>query len=203
MEATVTAFRPLLSDHVVAASAAERLAIIQIVARLVASPSGNARVIDVGSLLAEIRRPLVEDEVGVADAPGELASFTAASGFVAQLRLVHQDGLVESLLEDGPDVPEFGHRFPARFYLATSTHSMAAATNLPIGSHHLDVGTIIISETDRVAQIDPLEELGTGLQFSHGGPSLLPIKYDASPSFFRSPRQQFHAQLSRERGAKA
>ena len=28
MEATVTAFRPLLSDHVVAASAAERLAII-------------------------------------------------------------------------------------------------------------------------------------------------------------------------------
>ena len=58
---------------------------------------------------------------------------------------------------------------------------MAAATNLPVGSHHLDVGTIIISETDRVAQIDPLEELGTGLQFSHGGPSLLPIKYGASP----------------------
>lgn len=137
VEATVAALRPFLADDVVAAPAAQRLAVVQLVARLVAPSPSDSWVVDVRPLLAEIGRAFVEEQVGVADAPGELPSFAAAASLVAQLRLIHQNGLVEALLEDGADAPEFRDRLPAGLHLATAGHAVAFASDLRIGSNYL------------------------------------------------------------------
>jgi len=137
VEATVAAFRPFLADDVVAASAAQRLAVVQLVARLVAPSSSNSWVVDVRPLLAKIGRPLVEEQIGVSDASGELPSFAAASSLVSKLRLIHQYGLVEALLEDGSDAPEFRDCLPASLHLATAGHAVAFTSDLGIGSNYL------------------------------------------------------------------
>ena len=89
VKATVAAFRPFLSDDIVASSAAQWLAIVQLVTRLVAPSSSNSWIIDIGTLLAEIGRSFVEEQISVSDAPSELSSFAAASRLVSQLRLIH------------------------------------------------------------------------------------------------------------------
>lgn len=88
VKTTVTAFGPFLTDDVVAATATKWLTIVQLVARLVTTTSGDSWIVDVGPFLAEIRRTFVKEKIRVADATGKLPAFATASGFVAQLRLV-------------------------------------------------------------------------------------------------------------------
>lgn len=137
MEATVASFRPFLADDVITSTAAKRLAIVQFVSRLVATSSGNARIVNIRPLFAEVGRSLVEEQVRVADATSELASFATAASFIAQLRLIDQDGLVETLLEYGSNAPEFRHSFPACLHFTTTGHAVAFTSDFGIGSNHL------------------------------------------------------------------
>ena len=63
LESAVAALDAPLADGVVTSAAAQRLAVVVVVAGAIAAPPAHARVTHVGSPFAEIRRTLVEHQV--------------------------------------------------------------------------------------------------------------------------------------------
>ena len=74
LEAALAPLRPLLPDDVVAPSAAQRLAVVQVVARLVAAAPRDAWIVDFRLPVTEIGRALVEEQIRLAQSTLELAA---------------------------------------------------------------------------------------------------------------------------------
>lgn len=151
LEAAVALLDAFLLDDVVAASAAQRRAVVHAAAGAVALSPSRAREVEAGVSFAEIGRLLVVKQfggqvvlahpsaaaaaaLGVAvfhafpppptalglavprpAAPLEALLLDEQRQSVAQVGLVDQDRLAETLLQRVAHQPEFGRRFPARF----------------------------------------------------------------------------------------
>ena len=156
--------RPFLTDHVVASTAAKGLTVVRVVGRLAAAPSRDARKVHVRPLFAKVGTPLVKEEIRrLAESPGKLSVHLVPGRHVAQLRLVHQDGLLEALLEDRADASKIRRRLPAGLHLAATAHSVALAAHLHVGpdhlcrrrrrnQHHIIIGLVGAHNTERPIQ---------------------------------------------------
>lgn len=63
---------------------------------------------------------------------------------VALVRLVHQHGAPEHLLQGGADHMEIGRRLPARFHLTAARHAVAFAADLHVPGEHQPAGMVVV-----------------------------------------------------------